>query len=332
MRDYLRRWLYQVWYGEDKWGFVLVPLAWLFGLVVRARAFAYRIGLLKQHRLPVPVLIIGNITVGGSGKTPLLIALCRWFEQRGIKIGVVSRGYGGQLGKQRLKVTAESDPELVGDEPLLIAQSVRCDVAVGQDRVAAARLLCNDPTIKIILSDDGLQHYRLARDIEIIVADGTQLFGNKKLLPAGPLREPVARLQTTDFVIYQQAISADREYFYLKTNAFVSINDSQEQAACNFFAGKKVHALAGIAHPERFFRQLVGLGCEVIPHAFADHYCYQRKDVMFEDEHPIIMTEKDAVKCRHLGVKNAWYLAVEAVIAPEFLQRLTKRVEEILRG
>lgn len=283
----------QYWYGGNPVAWSLLPLSWLFCTVALLRRYFYRKGLLSSHRLPVPVIIVGNISVGGTGKTPLLIALCNYLSSHGYRPGVVSRGYGAACNGT-CSVSTNDNAENCGDEPLLIRRRTACPVVIGKDRVAAAKKLLAENECDLILSDDGMQHYRLARDIEIAVVDTQRRFGNGFCLPAGPLREPESRLDSVDLVVYH-GVTDDDYHFHLEFGEAVNLASS-EMRLPRLFAGGPVHAVAGIGHPQRFFDQLRSHGLELIEHAYPDHHQFAAGDIDFADDLPILMTEKDAVK------------------------------------
>jgi len=262
------------------------------------------------------VVVVGNITVGGTGKTPLVIRLAGWLGEEGLRPGIVSRGYGGRHGSP-VPVRPDSDPLEAGDEPVLLARRTGCPVWVGRRRAEAARqLLAFHPEVDVILSDDGLQHYALGRDVEVVVIDGERGFGNGRLLPAGPLREPVARLERVDAVVahggwHGPALPVPRFDMQLQGRVFWSLPEPERVAEADAFAGRPVHAVAGIGHPGRFFAHLDALGLEVIPRAFPDHHPYRREEL---PEGTLLMTEKDAVKCAAFGLRDAWALRVDAEV------------------
>ncbi len=313
-----QQWVERVWYG-DSWAFLpLVPLAWLYAAAVAVRRRLYRLGVLRATRIGVPVVVIGNITAGGTGKTPATIWLANALRKRGHRPGVVSRGYRGAIGRSPRVVTPASDPRVVGDEPVLIARRTRCPVAVHPDRVAAARLLVEDG-VDIVLADDGLQHYALARDYEIAIVDGERGWGNGRPLPAGPLREPVSRLAEVQRVLVNSS-GDDRPLdgldvtavgrFELEARTLSRLDDS-ETRPLGELAGSRVHAVAAIGHPRRFFDTLARAGIEVVAHPLPDHAAIDARDVTFADDDPVLMTEKDAVKCRHLPPDDLWYVPVD---------------------
>lgn len=309
------------WYSLNPVALLLLPLSWLFRAVVALRRAAYHHGWLPSERLPVPVVVVGNITVGGSGKTPLVIWLAQFLRAQGYRPGIISRGYGGLAAQWPQAVDAQSDPRLVGDEPVLIAQRSGCPMAVGPDRAAAARLLLQQHGCDIILSDDGLQHYRLVRDVEIAVIDGQRRLGNGFCLPAGPLREAPTRLAGVDLRVGNGAAAKGEHLMTLQPQAVLNLRDDRSQPL-DTFRGRSVHAIAGIGNPARFFRMLRDHGIDVIEHAFPDHYRYSVADVQFGDGLPVLMTEKDGVKCRSYDDEQLWAVVVAAQLPDEFGARL----------
>jgi tetraacyldisaccharide 4'-kinase len=308
------------WYSQNLVAWLLLPLSWLFCVVSMLRRFMYVNGMLPAHSMSVPVVIIGNISVGGTGKTPLLIALCEYLCQQGFRPGVVSRGYGAAMSG-RQPVSVGDDAVACGDEPVLIKQRTGCPVVIGSDRVAAAKMLLAENDCDVILSDDGLQHYRLKRDIEIAVVDTKRRFGNGFCLPAGPLREPVTRLRKVNMIVHH-GDTDDIYRFSLEFEEAVNLSTGKTRNL-DLFAGVTVHALAGIGHPDRFFNQLRTRGIELIEHALPDHHAYTRADIEFADHFPILMTEKDAVKSQRLlpdmktgdAIENIWAVPVSAKIS-----------------
>jgi tetraacyldisaccharide 4'-kinase len=315
----------RLWYGESAWQRWLLPFSSLFARLVELRRRAYHEGVLKSRTAIVPVVVVGNITVGGTGKTPVTLWLAERLKALGSKPGIVSRGYGGHVGDVPVNVTEESDPAIVGDEPLLMARRVVCPVAVHPNRFAAAELL-GQMGCDVVIADDGLQHYGLARQFEIAVVDSRRGFGNGRLLPAGPLREPVGRLQTLDRIMLQartdervEELSAGNPRvtrFTLAAGDVRSLHGAR-QLPLESFAGQMVHAVAGIGNPQGFFELLERHGLTVIPHAFADHAVLSRSELEFGDDRAVIMTEKDAVKCEAFAPANTWYLTVAVEIAAD---------------
>ena len=322
--------LQQHWYRITPLHLLLLPLSLLFGLLAALRRTLYRSGLLPTEKLPVPVIVIGNITVGGSGKTPLALWLAQQLRDAGWHPGIISRGH--VHGKSALKtpqpVLAASDPEAVGDEPVLMAQRNLCPVWVGRNRAAAGRaLLQAHPECDILLSDDGLQHYRLQRDVEIVVVDGTRRFGNGFLLPAGPLRELPSRLTSVDAVVVQGGTAGPNEYgVQLHGETFYNLLNPQATAGAAEFRGRQVHAVAGIGHPPRFFEHLRRLGIAAEPHPFADHHRFTAADLEFGNIDAILMTEKDAVKCAGFATGKCWVLRVDAQTEPALFEHILKKI------
>lgn len=328
MRSRTEHKLNQAWYGGEPvpaWLRLLVPL--------------YRLGnrldrWIKTRRQPedlksANIIVVGNITVGGAGKTPLVIRLCRLLSAAGLKPGVVSRGYGRKDIKLRL-VSPASDPTVVGDEPLLIARQARVPVIVANDRCEAVRKLIKQG-VDVIVSDDGLQHYRMPRKLEICVVDGTRGFGNGMLLPAGPLREPLERLESVDYVVVNgesDIVPPERNpvAMFLAAGLLRSLDGRQSWRLAQF-AGCKVNAVAGIGNPDRFFSLLRQSRITVNEHAFPDHHQFQASDFEQMDGNlPIVMTEKDAVKVKNIDLKNAWCLHVDAVLPQQWEKELVSRV------
>lgn len=302
------------WYRRGAVAWLLWPLSLLFGLVVLSRRILFKLGILASAHPGIPVIVVGNITVGGTGKTPLVIWIAEFLARNGWSPGVVSRGYGGSASTPRA-ATIAADPAEVGDEPILIARRAGCPVWVGADRVQAAAALRREaPKVDVLISDDGLQHYRLRRDIEIAMAGG---MGNGFLLPAGPLREPRLRLGTVDKVVS----------LHLEGDTVHRMSDSRERQPLKAFAGQKVHAVAGIGDPGRFFAHLGEAGLQVVPHPFPDHHPFAPGELEFGDEAPVLMTEKDAVKLRSAPRPNWWVLPVTAKLDPAFGAWLLGRLD-----
>lgn len=310
--------LQQRWYQPDArppWW--TLPLAGLYGGVTRVRSALYQRGTLRSQRLPVPVVVVGNIVAGGAGKTPLVIALVEALRARGFKPGVVSRGYGGSARRPTL-LAANLDPQEVGDEPALIRLRTSAPVAVGVDRPAAARLLLSEG-VNAVIADDGLQHLALARDVEICVLDGARRLGNGRLLPAGPLREPAERLRSVDFMVCNDGAPQSGEVpMQLTLDDAWSLNDSSVRQSLGAFGARRVHAVAGIGNPARFFESLRLSGLDVIEHPFSDHHRYVSDDLVFGDGLPVLMTEKDAVKCRAFARAGWWSVPASANLPAAF--------------
>ncbi len=313
------------WYGNGRVPWWAWPLAMLYAVVVSLRGRLYRAGWLRSVHLPVPVVVIGNLSVGGTGKTPLTIAVAEALRAKGYRPGVVSRGYGGSQ-REPLLLDDAPDPARVGDEPCLIRAS-GIPVAVGRDRPAAARLLL-DADCNVLIADDGLQHYRLARDVEICVIDGVRRFGNGRLLPAGPLREPLSRLQRVDFRVCNGGVAVEGEYpMHLRGGEVVALCDGQHQTLASF-EGQRAHAVAAIGNPQRFFASLRAAGIELIEHAFADHHAFAPADLDFNDDLPVLMTDKDAIKCQRFAQPHWWRVPVQADLPASFHDVLATRISK----
>lgn len=308
----LSDWLIHCWYNSKSPLRLLQPVSWLFVGVVTLRRWAYAHGFLRTTKLTVPVIVVGNISVGGTGKTPLVVWLVEYLRAAGWKPGIISRGYGGSAGDWPRLVTHDSDPKMIGDEPLLIVRRSGVPVAVGPDRITAARVLLDQSKCDLIVSDDGLQHYALGRDIEIVVVDGQRRYGNGCCLPAGPLREPIDRLKSVDLIVCNGDPGNGEIAMVLCGEIAVDLCNPEKKTALKEFAAKPCHAIAGIGNPQRFFEHLRGFGLQCDEHAFPDHYTYRREDLVFPDEAPILMTEKDAVKCESFELDNCWSVPVDA--------------------
>lgn len=320
------------WQGINALSLILLPLSGLFWLLMTLRLGLYRLGLLSSGRLPVPVLVVGNISVGGSGKSPLVIWLARQLGTRGFRVGILSRGYGGQSKTWPCEVLPDSDPVLVGDEPLMIAQRTGCPLFVGPDRYEAGLALLASHECDLLLCDDGLQHYRLQRDLEIAVIDGQRRHGNGFLLPAGPLREPLSRLQKARWRVAKGRAEPGEVLMQYRLAEALSLVNPDVQQSLAAFAGQRIHALAGIGHPQSFFDQLKAAGLEIIEHPLADHHRFQPEDIQFHDGLPVLMTQKDAVKCRHLADERHWYLPLEAELPQAFLNEVVAAIEGLGKG
>ncbi len=305
--------------------YLLLPVSGVFYLLSCIRRFLYQTKLLTTYRFNTNVIVVGNITVGGSGKTPIVIALVNYFKQQGKRVGVVSRGYGGSHAQGSLLVDQNTHPSASGDEPSLIAAQTQVPVMVNQDRVQAVKDLIIDHNVDLVISDDGLQHYAMGRHLEIAVVDGKRRFGNGFFLPAGPLREPVSRLKTVDFVINNGEKHTGEVTSNLKPLMFVNVATNEEQPL-DYFSQQTCHGVAGIGYPQRFFDTLTQLGVKVKTHAFADHHAFARSDLIFDDNYPILMTAKDCVKCREFATDQMWYLHVEAELSDDFLTELTNKL------
>jgi tetraacyldisaccharide 4'-kinase len=311
---------------------LLVPFTLLFACLAALRRFGYRAGLLRSIALPVPVIVVGNITVGGAGKTPLVLALAESLHAAGRRVGIVSRGYCSQTDAPQA-VFPHSSPDEVGDEPVLLATKSGVPVWVGRDRAAAgAALLAAHPEVDLLLCDDGLQHYRLRRDVEIAVFDGRGV-GNGYLLPLGPLREPLSRLVGVDAIVFNSvsepfALDAAPNFnMQLAPTDFYRLGNPALRTTAAALTGKKLHAVAGIGDPSRFFRSLAQLGLAFEPHPFPDHHPYQPADLAFPSGEVILMTEKDGVKCATFNLPDAWVLPVTAQLPPALTELLLEKLK-----
>jgi tetraacyldisaccharide 4'-kinase len=325
--------LVAAWYAGHPALALLRPLECLYRRVVSGKRERFLAGRSARYRAPVPVLVVGNITVGGTGKTPMILWLIEHCRQRGLRVGVISRGYGAQPPSWPWRVDAGDSAAVAGDEPLLIVQRSGVALMIDPDRGRAASALLASEALDLILSDDGLQHYRLARDLELVLIDAARGLGNRRCLPAGPLREPPERLESVDAVLCNGAAQDSPEGygFTLQPRALVNLASGERRDLGHFPPGQALHAVAGIGNPQRFFATLQALHWEPIAHAFADHASYSAQALAFDPPLPLIMTEKDAVKCSGFAQDNWWYLAVDAVPSPAFtawldaqLQRLTE--------
>ena len=328
LRARLIAWFERRWYGGVAPGPLLRALSALFGRIARSRREAGLSGRKPGERSGVPVLVVGNLAVGGAGKTPLTVALVEALRARRFRPGVISRGYG-RRGSEARRVRAEDSPAEAGDEPLLIARRTGAPVAVAARRSEAARLLVETGEVDLLLADDGLQHYALARDLEILVIDGRRRFGNGRLLPAGPLREPVERATACDFTVVNGGTPEAGEIpMRLALSEAVPLGGGPSRPLAEFSV-LRVHAVAGIADPERFFSALRGAGLDPIPHPFPDHHPFTAADLDFEDGLPVLMTEKDAVKCAGIAPAHAWMVPVTAELPETFFDAVAARLREL---
>lgn len=322
----------RIWSGESPLWRLLLPLSWLYGLVSGAIRLAYRLGLKKAWRAPVPVVVVGNLTAGGNGKTPVVIWLVEQLQQRGLRVGVVSRGYGGKAAQYPLLLNAQTTPAEAGDEPVLIAQRTGAPVAVSPVRRDAVEAILAQHPVQLIITDDGLQHYRLARDKEIVVIDGVRRFGNGWWLPAGPMRERASRLKTVDAVITNGGVAKTGEIpMRLRPGLATNLRSGERRAVSEL---SNVVAMAGIGHPPRFFATLAECGVtpqQTVP--LADHQALTRTDVqaLVKPGQTLVMTEKDAVKCRSFAQDNWWYLPVDAMLEGEQVEKLLQELLTLVR-
>lgn len=319
----MKRYLQKQWRTASPWQLLLMPLSLVFLLLATSRKALYGWGLLKTDRLPVPLIVVGNISLGGTGKTPLVMYLAEQLQAVGLRPGIISRGYGGKQ-QAAMPVFSHSNPRLFGDEPVLIAKRTACPVFVGANKVKVGRaLLQANPQCNVIISDDGLQHYALQRDIEIAMVDAVSQFGNGCLLPAGPLRETLSRLQQVDAVVVtgsqsgvQFELPASRCFaMSLHGTHFYSLDPLQAPRLARDFLDKNVVAIAGIANPQRYFDQLKALGLQFESRAYPDHHNFSVNELAQYAGNTLLMTEKDAVKCAGFSGLDAWYLPVTAKVS-----------------
>jgi tetraacyldisaccharide 4'-kinase len=328
------------WYGKPGWLLILTPLEWLYRLLSALRRCAYRRAWFSVWRAPVPVIVVGNIAVGGTGKTPIVIALCQALQRSGFKPGIISRGYGANPPVTPFTVSAASAVADRGDEPLLLARRSGCPVVIAPRRTAAAQHLLAHEHCDIIICDDGLQHYALARDIELVVIDAARGFGNGHCLPVGPLREGLQRLHSVDAVLLNRAapgtaqqtssatnFAVEQYDFHLAPTVVVHLLSGREVPVAEWInLNPRMHAVAGIGNPQRFFTTLRQLGGAPIEHAFPDHHRFVAHDFNFAEQLPVLMTEKDAVKCAALATADFWFLRVEAVLPDSLLAAITGKL------
>ena len=352
------------WQRQAAWLWLLLPVSWLYGFITLLRRQAYKVGLFASYRAPIPVLVIGNITVGGSGKTPLIIALVSHLQKQGIKVGIISRGYGGDSSQMPALVHTGSLPSIVGDEPSLIANMTGAAMAVCPNREQAiTTLLKAYPDLQLIIADDGLQHYALQRDIEWIVVDASRGFGNQQLLPTGFLREPISRLQGVNVVYHEKAemiatdnskgqakrltmhLQADKLQLLWSSDVEIDNLTVAAKVPMSIMPNSRVHAVSGIGYPQRFFDTLLSLGFDVIGHPYPDHYDFSLDELLQYTEQPIIVTSKDAVKIKALLlnatsrqtlnedyqelVNRLWVLPVTAVLSDSCYANLQQQLKAL---
>ncbi len=340
MKDAAHTWIHRAWYGGHGWYRLLLPLSGIYWLLSSLRRSLYRSGLMRTRQAKVPVVVVGNITAGGTGKTPVTIWLANSLAERGFSPGIVSRGYGGSKSGTSMRVDARSDPAVVGDEPVLIAMRTGRPVVVDADRGRGAAMLVADGA-DLVIADDGLQHYALARDYEICVVDGARGLGNGLLLPAGPLREPASRIEDVDQVLVNGRLHEERVAmstglqnaieFRLVAAEACRLNGSLNRPI-ERFAGTTVHAVAAIGNPDRFFDTLRGHGIQVIEHAFPDHAPLRPEQLDFGDNFDILMTEKDAVKFPRQVPDRYWYVPVDVEIDPVVAAPWLEQIESRMRN
>lgn len=328
MTNYIKKALNQVWYQPLPW--YLKPLlifSAIYRLVIFLRCCYY--ACIKQKRFDVPIIVVGNLTVGGSGKTPLVAWLVKQLQAKGLRPGIVSRGYGGNAAIYPSIVTPQSLPAQVGDEPLMLHRQTGIPVVVDPKRPRAVRQLLKQFQCDVVISDDGLQHLALSRDIEIVVIDGQRRFGNGYCLPLGPLREPTSRMRKVDFLVVNGANAKKGEIaMQLLPRSCVGLLDGKTIRYTDITKNKRLHAVAGIGNPDRFFELLRQQGLHFTAHVFPDHHRYFQDDFAFlQPDACVVMTEKDAVKCRHFADSRFYYLPVSAILPVEFVDKLYTQLE-----
>ncbi len=326
-------WVDRLWYGSRRPLWVLWPLAWLYRAMARRRRLNAIASRREQPPLPAPVIVVGNITAGGTGKSPLTAWLVEWLAQQGWRPVIITRGYGGKAGQYPLLASASSDPAEAGDEPVMLARQAACPVVVDPQRARGARWALAQGLGNILVCDDGLQHYALARDLEIAVFDGRRGLGNGAPIPVGPLREGPERLAEVDFVVCNGQALANLEHPEVHvmqlTPSRLRHLRSGETRPVDWLAGKSVRAVAGIGNPARFFDTLSGLGARVRALALPDHHRFRRADLAIEAGELLVMTAKDAVKCGELAHDHCWVLEVTASLPESFRQALMQRLNRI---
>ncbi|WP_447866543.1 tetraacyldisaccharide 4'-kinase [Rahnella bonaserana] len=321
----------RIWSGKSPLFLLLLPLAWLYGLISNLIRFSYKAGLKKSWRAPVPVVVVGNLTAGGNGKTPVVIWLVETLQQHGFRVGVVSRGYGGKAESYPLLLSEETSTAQAGDEPVLISQRTGAPVAVSPVRSDAVKALLASHELDVIITDDGLQHYALARDVEIVVIDGIRRFGNGHWLPAGPMRERRSRLRSVDAVITNGGTAHSGELaMILQPGKAINLLTGEQRDPASL---QNVVAMAGIGHPPRFFATLKQLDVNVQKEvAFSDHqpYTLDKLSGVAQSGQVLLMTEKDAVKCRSFAQPNWWYLPVDAKIEGVLAEKLLQKISDLI--
>lgn len=326
--------LLEAWYEGHPALVLLRPLEWLYKCIVTGKRRRFLRGEGSIYRAPVPVIVVGNITVGGTGKTPLIVWLAEYCHRQGLKVGVLSRGYGAKPLALPHRVSPSDSAAVAGDEPLLIVQRTGVPMVIDPVRSRGAQALLKHQGLDLLLADDGLQHYGLARDLEFVLIDASRGLGNGRCLPAGPLREPAERLADVDAVLFNGA-SGDSAGGYgltLQPTGLVNVASGERVTLRHFPAGQAVHAVAGIGNPERFFATLEGLTWQPIRHPFADHAAFNAEALSFEPSLPVIMTEKDAVKCRSFAQPHWWYLEIQAEPSEAFRVWFDSQLNRLLPG
>ena len=326
----LSLWLQAQWKKRGIYAWLMFPLSVLYCVVMSLRRESYESGLIKTHRIDLPVFVVGNLSVGGTGKTPLVIWIANKFAENGLRPAVISRGYGGRAKEFPFVVYPNTPAALSGDEPVMISRTLGCPVVIDPDRVAAANWLVENGLCDVIISDDGLQHLALGRDLEFAVITSDKIAGNGFCLPAGPLREGSGRLKSIDVVVSRQQGSKLTSHFMnLHPGECARLDNPAMRLPLSAFWKTPVHVIAGIGNPESFFESLMTAGLDIIPHAFPDHYDYTPVDISFSDGLPVLMTEKDAVKCTEFANRNCWAVTVSVEVDEGILEIIMKKIKEI---
>ncbi len=321
------------WYKKSTLAFLLLPLSWLIQLIAITKKYLYQTNILFSEKLPVPVILVGNITVGGTGKTPFICALTNELAKKNIQVGIISRGYKSSVESDVYLVTENDNATKVGDEAYLLYQRLQVPIAIGANRVEAAKLLLKNNNVDVIISDDGLQHYKLARDFEFLMVDGSRYFGNRLMLPFGPLREPVSRLNSVDqIIINSKSIELNHRTnlpnainISVKPQALIHIVSGEQVSLINLTESKFI-AVAGIGNPQRFFNSLKSLGGTFESKVFDDHYNFSELDFADFSSEMIVMTEKDATKCKSFAQDNWYYLLVDMEIGENVLDSINQKL------
>jgi len=338
VHKFLHRYVNKLWYSSPSIGnLLLLPFSVIYQFVILTRKYIYQKYFLSSTQINAPVIVVGNITVGGTGKTPFVIWLVEFLIQKGYRPGIISRGYGGKGAIYPLQVQLDSDVTIVGDEAVLLKRRTSCPVVISPNRIQALQYLKKNTNCNIVVSDDGLQHYKLPRQIEIVIVDGERMFGNEYCLPAGPLREPMSRLETVDFIIInggEHFSFEDKNVFPMKLSQkdFYNIVTPELKGTYEDFLSQPIHVVAGIGNPERFFQSLIQQGMSIQAHEFPDHYVYKENDLNFhhDKECRIIMTEKDAVKCESFADYRYWCARVDAQLTEDLEVALLQKLKTLL--
>ena len=319
----------QRWYGSGKVNWWHRLGTQFFTSVVATRKKFYALGLFKTHKLKVPVIVVGNITAGGGGKTPMVIWLAKHLKSMGYKPGIISRGYGGKRKVEPMFVTANANPVATGDEALLMAKKTQLPVMVGKDRVKAAKSLIQNYPVNVLIADDGLQHLALGRDAEIVMLDAKWRTGNHMMIPAGPLREPLERLNSVDLVVFKGFIEQQHHYDFA-IESIHQLNHANVFKDVADFRNKKVVAMAGIANPDSFFSMLSAAGMAIVKQPLPDHYEISAADFEPHQDTLVLITEKDAVKCENMNLSHVWVVKMEVVMPEKTNQALTELIERVM--